>query len=388
MKIFAYLPTPQVPRFKRLVLLVILLISLLMALVACSSEETPTPGQNQTQAYETVAALTTQVAQDLATHTTPEVIPTDSGLPTLTPPPAVTDTPPNPTAIASTFTPTPTVSASDCDRAEAGAPIDVTIPDDTELAAGTAFVKTWRLVNIGTCTWNTGYSLVYVSGEKMGGPDVVALGGNVAPGQTVDISVNLTAPATPGTYQGNWMLRNPAGVFFGIGPEGNAYFWVKIVVPGGAGTPSVTPSMTPNGTVTITPTPNGTPSVTPTATSGTTPVVIVNSSAAFPPDGYIDLDTGVTNGGSGNDLAFTSDQSGTHSLSAQGGATFGIFGSQAPSFDNCRSANLGSGALTVESLTAGTYLCYRTDQGHYGWLRVEGFDPASLILSMTILTWQ
>lgn len=362
----------------------------LVLLASCrgTSEATPTPGLSRTQAYGTAIAISTQVSQDIATHTTPDASPTGSSQPT--PTPGLTHTPSNATAIASTFTPSPTVAASACDRAEAGIPIDVTIPDDTEFAAGTAFVKTWRLVNTGSCSWTSGYSLVFFSGEKMGGPDVVPLNSTVTPGQVVDLSVNLTAPSNPGTYQGNWMLRNPSGVLFGIGPEANSFFWVKIVVPGGAGTPSITPSLTPNGTLTLTPTPNGTATLTPTPTPTThaTPVVIVNSSAAFPPDGYIDLDTGVTNGQSGNDVAYTSDQNGTHPLTPQNGAAFAIFGTQAPTFDNCRTANMGGGSLTVESLATGTYLCYRTDQGRYGWLRIDNFDSSSLILSFMLLTWQ
>jgi hypothetical protein len=367
----------------------VLTLLFIFTLTACQfpSGETPTPGLNQTQAYETVVARITEVSQELATQqATPQTIPTESGQPTPTPSPEFSATPVVPTGVASTFTPTPTIAASACDRAEAGVPIDVTVPDDTEFAAGTAFVKTWRLVNVGTCTWTNTYSLVYFSGEKMGGPDVVPLGGDIAPGQSVDLSVNLTAPANAGTYQGNWMLRNPSGVLFGIGPQGNSFFWVRIVVPGGAGTPSVTPtptgSTTPNGSAT--PTPTGT--IPPT--TAPTPIVIVNSSIAFQPDGFIDLDTGATNGGSGNDVSYTSDQNGTHPLTPQGGAAIGIFGNQTPTFANCQAASLSSGSLAVESLQPGTYLCYRTDQGHYGWLRLDNFDSSNLILSLTLLTWQ
>src|SRR3989304_4012127 len=30
---------------------------------------------------------------------------------------------------------------------------DVTIPDNSEVGAGTTFTKTWRVGNLGTCTW-------------------------------------------------------------------------------------------------------------------------------------------------------------------------------------------------------------------------------------------
>jgi hypothetical protein len=49
----------------------------------------------------------------------------------------------------------------------------------------------------------------------------------------VDISVNLTAPAAEGTYQGYWMLRNAAGTLFGLGPSARDPFYVDIKVVGG-----------------------------------------------------------------------------------------------------------------------------------------------------------
>ena len=82
--------------------------------------------------------------------------------------------------------------AATCDWAQFVA--DVTVPDGTKYAPGTAFTKTWRLKNIGTCTWTKAYALVFVSGDRMTGDKVTQLKGNVAPGQTVDISIELTAP--------------------------------------------------------------------------------------------------------------------------------------------------------------------------------------------------
>ena len=63
----------------------------------------------------------------------------------------------------------------------------------------------------------------------MGGTTAVRLPGNVAPGQSVDVSVTLTAPATRGHYVGNWMLRNPSGILFGYGEHANQAFYVDIV---------------------------------------------------------------------------------------------------------------------------------------------------------------
>src|SRR5512138_302063 len=80
----------------------------------------------------------------------------------------------------------PADGLSTCDRAQFVA--DVTVPDGAKFAPGSAFTKTWRLKNVGTCTWSTSYSLVFSSGEPMGGPASIAFPLNVPPGQMVDLS--------------------------------------------------------------------------------------------------------------------------------------------------------------------------------------------------------
>lgn len=159
--------------------------------------------------------------------------------------------------------PQPTQSAKLCNQAAPGVPIDVTIPDDTRMEPGKTFTKTWRLVNTGTCSWSTDYTISVFSGEPMGAPPGVSLPNNVAPGQSVDVSVDLVAPQAAATYQGNWKLRNANGEWFGIGPNGNSPFWVKIIVAG-----------TPVGT--ITPTVTGTPG---TPYPGGNPGVLVSGTA-------------------------------------------------------------------------------------------------------------
>ena len=105
---------------------------------------------------------------------------------------------------------------------------DVSIPDGTLLSPGSSFVKTWRLKNKGTCSWTSAYSLIFTSGHQMSGPVSVSLLGNVNPGETIDVSVNLTAPATEGHYIGYWMLQNASGVNFGYGDQANKAFYVDI----------------------------------------------------------------------------------------------------------------------------------------------------------------
>lgn len=83
---------------------------------------------------------------------------------------------------------------------------DVTVPDGTKFNNNETFKKTWRLRNSGTCDWPQDAVLVFARGEKMGGPDSVPVG-VVKAGATVDISVDLKAPANPGRYTGLWYVK-------------------------------------------------------------------------------------------------------------------------------------------------------------------------------------
>jgi hypothetical protein len=137
-----------------------------------------------------------------------------------------------PTSIPATATPIPATSTpvatavSYCDWVAFVK--DVTIPDGAQLSAGEVFTKVWRLQNRGTCTWTPDYMLVYTSGDQMGSTTAVRLPDNVAPGQTVDVSVTLTAPASAGYHISYWMLRNPSGALFGSGNKANEAFYVEI----------------------------------------------------------------------------------------------------------------------------------------------------------------
>ena len=122
---------------------------------------------------------------------------------------------------------------------------DVTIPDDTVMQPGQTFRKVWRIQNAGSCVWTAGYQLVFTSGDQMGNVFAANLPGVVAPGETVDVSVDLTAPRTYGEFKGNWKLRSPSGNVFGTSNSANDAIWVKIVVGSGAGMATFAPGVTP-----------------------------------------------------------------------------------------------------------------------------------------------
>ena len=179
-----------------------ILLILLFGSSACNlpSNVTPTVGADivLTSAAQTVEANMTQGA-----ILNPPTVPPTSTLNFPTSTLAVSNT----SAVSTTPPPT-----QNCDVAQFID--DVTIPDGTVLDPNEDFTKTWRLKNVGTCTWTSSYAVVFSSGDSMNGPVTQALIGNVNPGQTVDISVELTAPAAGGSYKGFWKLRNAAGVHF------------------------------------------------------------------------------------------------------------------------------------------------------------------------------
>ena len=154
---------------------------------------------------------------------TPTVSPTASLMSTVTPTETPTSTP------TSTSTPSPTSTPIPCYLAKFVT--DVTIPDNTLIEPSTAFTKTWRLKNMGSCNWDAAYEVTFVGGEPMARVNVFKLtSGVVGYGQTVDVTVDLFSPEDSGTYQSDFKLRAPDGTLFGLGQKNDTFF-VKIVVP-------------------------------------------------------------------------------------------------------------------------------------------------------------
>jgi uncharacterized protein YkwD len=116
---------------------------------------------------------------------------------------------------------------------------DVTIQDNTQVRANETFTKTWEFQNTGTCPW-LNYSLIFAAGDQMGAPLSAPIPLTVT-NEKVQVSVDLTAPASNGMYTGYFTLHNSSDKIVPIGVEQT--FWVKIVV----GT-SATPAATSAGT--------------------------------------------------------------------------------------------------------------------------------------------
>jgi hypothetical protein len=150
---------------------------------------------------------------------------------------------------------------------------DVTIPDDTVIAAGETFVKTWMFENTGTCDWSPNYSLTFYEGDSMDGVSTT-IDQAVRPGGKAEISVLLVAPTAKSTYTGYWILADKQGVAFG------SPVYVRIIVS--EDEPTCTPTNGPEAT--STPTSMGTAVIEPSATPTDTQTPTFTPSPTFTGD--------------------------------------------------------------------------------------------------------
>lgn len=174
---------------------------------------------------ETDVIIATSVAQTVEAQMTELARPTATLVATQTPIPS-----PAATTATATFAPSPTPvpgNVTPCLRAQY---VSETIPDGTIMTPGQVFYKTWRIENTGSCTWDSSYKIVFWSGELMGGAYVYDLYQIAVPDQMIDITLQLKAPDSPGSYRGYWKLQSPWGGTFGVGDNVDTPLWVDIVV--------------------------------------------------------------------------------------------------------------------------------------------------------------
>lgn len=186
--------------------------------------KTPTSGlptSIKTPGVKTSTPTSTSQAPTVATLTlvAPSVTSTATRIP-----PTKTPLPPTKTPVPPTATNTPIP----CNLAQYVR--DVTAPDGTLLPPGASFPKIWRLKNIGSCTWTSKYSLVFVEGLAMTKSTTISLGKTVKPGEVTEVGVTLTTPGKEGTFRGEWMMRSADNKKFGIGKDGQTAFWVNVKV--------------------------------------------------------------------------------------------------------------------------------------------------------------
>lgn len=209
-----------------------LLVVFALTLSACSgknTEPTPTPVDPNLIAAQAIATFSMGLTQTAFAN--PTVTPTFTPFPTNTGQPTF--------AVLGTNTGAAPVNTCDVSVFIT----DVNYPDDTPVAPGQQFDKIWRIQNSGTCTWTATYKAVFTgSGNGPMGGAATPIGKVVKPGESIDITVEFTAPTTAGDYVSWWKLQNDSGVFFGTPFSVD----IKVVgTPAATATPTETPTATP-----------------------------------------------------------------------------------------------------------------------------------------------
>jgi uncharacterized protein YkwD len=187
---------------KRLFVFAVFITSLLVSCTPQVATQPAAPTFTQTQMPTETQAPAQITETPIATET----------LATLLPQVTITPEPPRPTND-----PNCTNSASFV--------TDVTVPDNSTIGVGTPFTKTWRVRNTGTCIWASDYTLTHYSEERMSAPNSVPIP-ITYPGETADISINLTAPNSTGTHRGNFVIKNPAGLIMKV--DNDSRLWLVI----------------------------------------------------------------------------------------------------------------------------------------------------------------
>ena len=232
---------------KKILIGALMLVSLL-TLAACGKvEPTQSADEVRTQGAQTVQAWMTATAAMMPSPTATWTL-----APTNTPEPPTATVAATATGATATLAVTaPVVTQPAGGTSDRGLWISQSPTDNTSFAPGADFAMTWHIKNTGTTTWTTGYQLRYYagSGGRMSATDI-SFPKEVKPNEEVDLTLNMKAPTTGGTYDSIWVLTNANGAnFYSV--------TITIKVDGAAATATATlePTATNTPEPTLTPTP-------------------------------------------------------------------------------------------------------------------------------------
>jgi hypothetical protein len=252
----------------------------------------------------------------------------------------------------------------DCLKITAGNPLDITIPDGNRMRPGESFRKTWRLKNSGSCVWTKDFAVVFFSGSMLGASRIQYLSSEVKPGDSVDISITMTAPVQPGIYQSDWMLRSPDNQLAGLGPKGTAPFSVRLEVVGSG---TATPAPQPTATATL--------------------AVFSSGQLAIGIGDEIDLDSGEKNLGKKGDIVLERDENDFLLITPLNGAKLVAFGENAPSEKDCRKLEPVETSQNTLNIQSTDYYCFISNQGMPGYFHLIMINPDESLATLEFLTW-
>ena len=207
--------------------LVFTFITVLLLLASCNQSETEGESVTGVQAAEVLTPPEVIVVQ-IPTHIN-TVNAIDAAVTTIVP----SEHPPQSqipvTEVVQEITVSPSPENLACTNA-AELEKSLTISDGSLLKENNLYAKVWRVKNVGTCTWNTGYRLVFIDGDPSLNITGIQLPSSVQPGETIDLKVNFPTMDVSDTYKGNWLLESDNGIIFGIGPDADQPLVLSFVV--------------------------------------------------------------------------------------------------------------------------------------------------------------
>ena len=220
----------------RMKVMILLTLLVTLALSACGGSDADATPTMSVEMVQTLAVMTYQAQLTETARAFPTITP----LPTETPIPVVTFASPETNSVVATNTTAASSGGASAACYGLSFVSDVTIPDNTKVTPGQSFTKTWKVLNSGTCAWESGFIFNVVGGDAMGGV-AVTLNQRVEPGRQYEFSVPMVAPTNKsGELKGTWRLADANGSFFGDG--------VYVLVDVGGSAPTATATITATAT--------------------------------------------------------------------------------------------------------------------------------------------
>ncbi|MGB2964483.1 MAG: NBR1-Ig-like domain-containing protein [Anaerolineales bacterium] len=264
--------------------------------------------------------------------------------------------------------PLPVANQSSCTKAFAGS---INLSEGQEFQSGEIIQVIFTLVNTGTCTWDSGYSLVEVGGDLSPSSDHLTLAGDVAASESVQLQVEYTAPAQQGPYLSVWKMADPQGSVFGKNDPLNAPLKIAIrSIPSG--------NQQPN--------PTATPNPTPTPNPGPQPAPESNPYASLEMDGVTLLEGHCYDLNNGAEVACNDSKADLkYQYSFLGAKMVGINNTDLgpnqddePDKTDCENTAY---APLPHSILVEKFFCFKIDpviSTYYGWIRIERFDESGV----------
>jgi hypothetical protein len=194
--------------------LIVVIVVGVIGVIFAGFGETPVPPPSDTPS-PTATPIPPNTPSELTVDTSPP--PTKTQPPTDTPTATPTQTPTAMPPLTSAATPIPPaspipISSEICENNSYEFVRDIGVQDEDVFFPGEEFDKIWQIKNSGDCSWESGFTISYWLGDYFGTQREHDLRDiSIHPNETLDVTVPMKAPTSPGRYTGKWVIRDPSG---------------------------------------------------------------------------------------------------------------------------------------------------------------------------------